>query len=71
MKVRSLYDCCNARYPIPPNEYIICSKGHQLGTWNTPSALQVNRGDNLIMKACQLCPDFDEMQAFCLNLTKT
>ncbi len=60
MKFRSLYDCYNARYPIPPNEYVTCFKGHQLGKGNI-LALQVNRGDKLIMKVCQLCPDFDDM----------
>jgi len=54
----SLYDCINARYPILPNEYIICSKGHKLGTGKI-HIRQVDRGDKLICRICQTCKDFE------------
>ena len=48
----------NARYPVPPNEYITCRKGHKLGNIHKR---QVDREDKLNYKICQLCTDFEDM----------
>ena len=60
MKKRSLYDCSHAKYPVPLNEYIMCSKGHKLGSGKVHKR-QVDREYTLIFKICQLCTDFDDM----------
>ena len=56
MKVRSLYDCFLARYPVPPDEYVECQAGHNLS--KVVHKRQVDRNDRLIFKECQLCQDF-------------
>ena len=58
MEIRSLYDCFHARYPTPPNEYVVCDKGHKLGYIHKR---RVDRQDRLILKICRLCPDFEDM----------
>jgi len=60
MKIRSLYDCLHARYPVPPDEYIRCVKGHKLGQGNIHKR-QADREDKLIFKVCMLCSDFCDM----------
>ncbi len=59
--MRTLYDCQEARYPVPPEEYVRCRKGHMLGSgWLSPHRRQVDREDRLALKVCQTCPDFNE-----------
>ncbi len=52
----SLWICKNAKYPTNGNDYIMCSKGHHLGTVHSR---MVKRGDPLICLICQRCPDAD------------
>lgn len=59
MKVRSLYDCLQAKYPSK-GEYIYCAKGHKLGQGNI-SKSRIDQEDKLIFKVCQLCRDFSPM----------
>ncbi len=56
--MRTLYECVNARYPVLPDEYIKCSKEHKLGAGNIHRR-QVDRGDKLLCRVCQICPDFE------------
>ncbi len=55
--MRTLYDCLEARYPIPPNEYILCRKGHKLGDGRI-HIRRVDREDKLVCRVCQICKDF-------------
>jgi len=52
----SLWMCKNAIYK--ENDYITCSKGHDLGTVHSRMA---QRGKPLLCKACNPCPDCDIM----------
>lgn len=56
--MRTLYDCINARYPTTQEEYIKCSKGYKLGSGNIHKR-QVDRGDRLMCRICQVCLDFE------------
>ena len=58
--IRTLYDCFHARYPMPPDNFIRCDKGHKLGSGYV-SKLQAVRGDRLLFRICQLCVDFNSM----------
>jgi len=59
MKLRSLYDCKNAHWPVK-GAIIHCIKGHRLGAGNV-NIRQVIRDDKLIFKSCQLCKDYEGM----------
>jgi len=55
----SLYDCLNAKWPNDSlSPYIYCSKGHKLSNGKIHTR-QVNRGDKLICRVCQICKDFE------------
>ena len=56
-KIRTLYDCSFARYPVPPDIFIRCEKGHRLGSGYV-SKEQADRGDRLLFRVCQLCVDY-------------
>ncbi len=66
MNIRSLYDCLHAQYPVPPNEYITCSKGHKLGQGHIHKR-QVDREDKLVFKICALCKDFSDINDLTTN----
>ena len=55
----SLWQCGNARV----NSEIYCAAGHHLRTYKGECArvpaLKAKRGDPLIFKVCQGCPDLD------------
>ena len=57
----SLYECYNAR--CGKNGYIYCAEGHKLGNDNI-HIRQVERGDRLIVRACQNCElvDYEPME---------
>ena len=57
---RTLYDCLHARYPVPPDTFIKCDKGHKLGNGYV-SKIKADRGEKLIFRVCALCVDFDNM----------
>ena len=57
MKIRSLYDCLNARYPIS-GDYITCLKGHKLGQGKVHKERIDDNEDGLVFKVCQGCLDF-------------
>ena len=57
-KHRSLWECQNAIYPGKGKLYIYCSKGHKLGTGYV-NPLMAIRGQRLVFKDCQGCPDFE------------
>lgn len=56
----SLYECYNAKVG---GEVIYCVKGHKLGAKadGTILTIRLQRGEPLVYKACQSCPDFDRM----------
>ena len=56
--MRTLYDCRNARYPVPPFPYIRCAKRHLLDLAPVP---KWELGEKLEYLECQNCPDFDDM----------
>ncbi len=58
--MRTLYDCKNARYPVPPYKFVTCAKGYLLDSKKI-LARQVDQNDNLVKTDCQSCPDFDDM----------
>lgn len=55
---RTLYDCFHARYPSNGSEYIYCDKGHDL---KGVHIRKMTRGDPLVLKICQSCSDFEDM----------
>jgi hypothetical protein len=60
-KTRSLYQCSHARVR---GERILCCKGHTLlkaMEGNGVDIKRLARGEPLIFRACQDCPDFDSM----------
>lgn len=58
-KLRSLYQCANAKFPKTGEGRLICSEGHELPL--SAGAKGVNRGAPLIISGCQQCGDYDEM----------
>lgn len=57
-RIRTLYDCYHARYPVPPEQYIKCAKGHKFGSGYVHKR-QADREDRLLFRVCQLCRDFE------------
>ena len=55
MKVKSLYDCYQAKVL---GTKIYCSKGYKLGNGNVHTR-QMDKGKPLIFKICQKCVDFN------------
>ena len=53
----SILDCINAKWPANGG-YIYCSKGHKLGSGKIHTR-QVDRGDKLLCRICQICKDFE------------
>ena len=64
MKIRSLYDCLNARYPVS-GECLTCSKGHKLGQGKVNKGRMDDNEDGLVFKVCQTCLDFLTMNEDC------
>lgn len=61
MPKRSLYQCFNAR--VESNR-IRCAKGHVLSCRSGDGSLNIERlarGEPLVIKVCQDCPDFESM----------
>jgi len=61
MKTRTLYECSHARIN---GDRICCRKGHSLlpgARDGTVEAKLVERGDELALSVCQICPDFNRI----------
>ena len=58
-KLRSLYQCANAKFPTTGEGLLRCSEGHKFPL--AASVKAAGRGAPLVLASCQKCGDYGEM----------